>query len=109
MAASGAEQLPLQIDPAEKRVIPLRLKPMLPAAYVDGMYNVSEMDGTAGITIVWVRPDGTALWNFGETMADLEPFLSASPLEQLLPNAWTFRLNPETGQWQLNGMRHTGG
>jgi bifunctional non-homologous end joining protein LigD len=32
MAASGAEQLPLQIESAEKRVIPLRLKPMLPAA-----------------------------------------------------------------------------
>ena len=32
MAASGAEQLPLQIESPEKRVIPLRLKPMLPAA-----------------------------------------------------------------------------
>ncbi len=32
MAASGAEQLPLQIESPEKRVIPLRLKPMLPGA-----------------------------------------------------------------------------
>lgn len=32
MAASGPEQLPLQIESSEKRVIPLRLKPMLPAA-----------------------------------------------------------------------------
>lgn len=85
------------------------LLPMVPAAYIDGMYNVTEMDGSAGITIVWVRPDGTALWNFGETMADLEPFISASPLEQQLPNAWNFRQNPETGQWQLNDMRQTGG
>ncbi len=31
MADSGAEQLPLQIDSTERRVIPMRLKPMLPA------------------------------------------------------------------------------
>ena len=32
MAASGAEQLPLQIESVERRVIPARLKPMLPGA-----------------------------------------------------------------------------
>jgi bifunctional non-homologous end joining protein LigD len=32
MAAKGAEQLPLQIESTERRVIPSRLRPMLPAA-----------------------------------------------------------------------------
>ena len=82
---------------------------MVPAAYIDGMYNVSEMDGSASITIVWVGRTARRSGTSGQTMADLEPFMSASPLEQQLPNAWTFRQNPETGQWQLNDMRYTGG
>ncbi len=85
------------------------LLPMVPSTYVNGYYNARKGDDNVDITVFWVWPDGTPLLNFGETEADLEPYLAASPLEQLLPNAWNFRQNSETGQWQLNDMRYSGG
>jgi hypothetical protein len=82
--------------------------PMVPA-YVNGYYNIMWNVADADITIFWVRPDGTALLNFGETEADLEPYLSAPSLEQQLPNVWNFHLDLDTGQWLLADMSLMGG
>ena len=79
------------------------LLPMVPT-YTEGFYNQLWMEGQADISIVWVRPDGTALVAMGWTLEDLEPYDSATSLEQRLPNAWTFLQNPETGQWLLEDM-----
>lgn len=77
---------------------------MVPS-YADGFYNYELWEGSANISILWVRSDGTVLVAMGKTLEDLKPYEEAASLEQRLPNEWNFIQDPVTGQWLLEGMR----
>ncbi|HVL23143.1 MAG TPA: hypothetical protein VM450_03615 [Thermomicrobiales bacterium] len=84
--------------------------PMVPA-YSEGYYNVQEGLGRATLTVFWMNEDGEMLLNFGKSADDpqMEPYMTASQLERLLPNAWTFVYDEASGRWLLNDMRYMAG
>ncbi|MGB3327862.1 MAG: hypothetical protein WBA46_02845, partial [Thermomicrobiales bacterium] len=71
-----------------------------------GYYTTRNWDGSASISILWIRADGQRLQPFGPTADDpnLQAYMQASPLEQRLPNVWTFRQDTATGAWELDSL-----
>lgn len=72
----------------------------------EGYYNVLNPNGSAAISILWMKADGSILQPFGATEDEpgIQNYLSASRLEQTLPNVWTFRKDATTGVWLLDSL-----
>jgi hypothetical protein len=78
------------------------------ADQVSGGNDIRLSDDRVSITVNWIRPDGSSVYDFS-SQAAIDRFMAAPGIEQQLPNSWTFERNPATGQWQLSDMRYAGG